>query len=384
MSAHTSKSFAILGLLLSTACAPGGPTREGPAPGGQEARNVIVMIADGAGTAAWSAAELADGELAVRRMPVAGLVATRSASSRVTDSAAGATVYATGVRTYNGAIGVGPECGELLRRDSLALKRDPSLCEPLESVFDVARRRGMATGVVTTASVTDATPAAFVARSPRRYWQELIADQFARALPEVVLGGGRRYFDGSGREDGRDLLPALCERAACLSTAGELAGYRADERPLLGLFAADALPAAGERSPSLPQMVRAALARLERDPDGFVALFETEGTDNAGHANAPLEALAAEVLEFDAAVGEVLDFARRDGRTLVVVTADHETGGLSLVGEGSGVAARYSTHDHTAALVPLFAYGPGAERFAGLRRNEEVGRLLMRAVGGER
>jgi alkaline phosphatase len=127
-------------------------------------------------------------------------------------------------------------------------------------------------------------------------------------------------------------------------------------------------------------MVAAALARLERHPAGFVAVFETEATDNAGHGNAPLERVVADVLEFDRAVALVLDFARRTPGTLVVVTSDHETGGLSLVESGRDFTAAYATPGHTAALVPLFAAGPRAERFGGLRRNDEIGRALLEIV----
>ena len=379
MMPHRSKTFAILGLLALGACAPAGSAR--PAASGGEVRNVIFMVADGAGVAYWSAADQHAADLAVKRMPVVGLVDTQSADSRVTDSAAGASVYATGVRTDNRTISVAPGCRELLRRDSMALKRDPSGCAPLESAFDLARARGMATGVVTTTSVVDATPASFVAHSPSRYWGDMIAEQFAQADLAVMLGGGRQHFDAS-RADGRDLLAPLCESAACVSTAAELAAYRGDDRPLIGLFAPGDMGAAAERPVALPRMVEAALARLGRDPEGFMALFETEGTDNAGHANQPLESVVAEMLEFDRAVGVVLDFARRDGRTLVIVTGDHETGGLSLMEEDGAATARYLTSGHTGEMVPLFAYGPGAERFAGILDNDEVGRRLKQVIAG--
>lgn len=381
---HRSKTFAMLCLLAAAACAPGrSPLPAGGAPAA-EARNVIFMVADGAGVGYWSAAEQAAGPLAVSSMPVVGLVDTQSADSRVTDSAAGASVYATGVRTDNRTISVAPGCRALLRADSMALKRDPDGCAPLESVFEIARRQGRATGVVTTTSVVDATPASFASHSPSRYWDDLLADRFVEAGLSVILGGGRASFDGSGREDGRDLLAGLCAGAACPASAAELAAYRADDRPLVGLFAPGDMGPAGERSPSLPEMVEAALARLSRHPQGFVAMFETEGTDNAGHANRPVEAIVAEMLEFDRAVGAVLDFARRDGHTLVIVTADHDTGGLTLLEEGGRPVAKYVTTDHTGAMVPLFAFGPGAERFAGIRDNTEIGRLLREAVAGVR
>lgn len=112
----------------------------------------------------------------------------------------------------------------------------------------------------------------------------------------------------------------------------------------------------------------------------LVALFETEATDNAPHANMPLERIAADILEFDSAIGVALQFASRSPGTLVIVTSDHETGGLSLVEEGADFELKYATGGHSAALVPLFAAGPGAERFGGFRDNFEIGRLLLAIV----
>jgi alkaline phosphatase len=134
------------------------------------------------------------------------------------------------------------------------------------------------------------------------------------------------------------------------------------------------------RPAGLPDMVEAALEKLERDPDGFVAMFETEATDNATHANAPLERVTADMLEFDRAVGVALDFAGRSPGTLVIVTADHETGGFSLVEAESDFELVYANRGHSAAMVPLFAIGPQSERFGGLRENYEIGQTLMEIV----
>jgi alkaline phosphatase len=367
-------------LLLLTGCATG---RALPAAGGvaEPVRNIIVYVADGAGVEYWTAARLAGHRLAIVEMPVVGLVDTRSASSDLTDSAAGATALATGMRTYNRAISVGMDCRPVLLADSAALRRGENRCRPLESAFDVARARGLERGIVTTAEVTDATPAAFAASVAWRDWHEEIAEQLAAADLAVLLGGGRRYFDGGSRKDGRDLLATLCGRARCVADAEGLAAV-ADDRPLVGLFTEDDMPAVSQRSPSLPEMVEAALHRLDRAPAGFIALFESEGTDVAGHANQPLEAIVAEVVDFDRSVALGLAYARRTPGTLVIVTSDHETGGLAIVREGNRNVARYATTGHTAAMVPLFAYGPGAERFAGILDNDEVGRILKEIVSG--
>lgn len=345
-----------------------------------QVRNIILMIADGAGPGTWTAAAYgADGELEVRRMPVMGLMDTRSSSSKVTDSAAGATVLATGERVTNRTVGMGGDCPLPSSRDTVAVAW-PAGCVPIETWFEIARDKGKATGVVTTTNVIDATPASFVAHSPSRYWRQELAVQFARAGLDVMMGGGRSYFAGETRSDGRDLLGELCARSDCLSTAAELAAYVAGDRPLVGLFSPADMDDFDPRPVTLPDMVGAALARLERNATGFVALFETEATDNSQHDNMPLERVTADILEFDSAVGVALDFAERTPGTLVIVTADHETGGFSLVETGRDFRPGYATGGHTATLVPLFAAGPQATRFGGLRDNVEIGRLLMEIV----
>lgn len=373
--------FAILPLVMAAACATPGMPGE-PASAG-EIRNVIFMITDGGGVGMWAAAAYAEDELAVESMPVVGLLDTRSASHKVTDSAAGATAFATGKRGPNRTISVGPAsaCPVPGSGDPAGTAWPPG-CEPLESWFGIAAAKGKATGVVTTAAVVDASPAAFVASSPSRYRYDSIADQFADFGLEVMLGGGRRFFSPDARDDGRDLLGEMCKEGYCVSSAAELAAYSADDRPLIGLFAPEDMDALEQRPVALPAMVEAALARLQRDPDGFVAIFETEATDNAAHGNVPLERATADILEFDRAVGVALDFARRTPGTLVIATADHETGGFSLAEVDRDFELRYTTKGHTAALVPLFAEGPGAERFGGFRNNFEVGELLLEIARG--
>jgi alkaline phosphatase len=341
---------------------------------------VILLIADGAGTAYWTAARWSAGELAVQGMPVIGLVDTRSADSRITDSAAGATVYSAGVRTYNGAIGVGVACRARFAADSAAVMRDPASCDPLPGLFDLARERGWRTGLVATSSITHATPASFAAHVPYRRMQPEIAEQLARGDVHVMLGGGRGFFDGALRRDRRDLLAGLCAAARCIGTPEELAAYRPDGRPLVGLFAENQMPAAAERRPSLPEMTRVALETLRQGGRGFVLMVEGSQPDWRGHENATLPALTAEMVDFDRTVAVVLEFARQNPRTLVVVTADHETGGLSLAEDADTAKALYPTDYHTGEMVPLFAAGPGAERFGGIRDNAEVGRLLREAV----
>lgn len=375
-----------LSLVVVGTLATGGCASLDASPGetpDEDVKNIILMIADGAGVGLWTAAKYADVELAVTRMPVTGLVDTRSGTHKVSDSAAGATVYATGERTTNRTIGVGPAtaCPIPQTRDA-AEQSWPDGCKPLTSWFEIAKDKGRSTGIVTTTFVVDATPAAFVAHAPSRYWGDAIALQFADFGLDVLMGGGERYFAAGTRADGRDVLGEMCKRSHCLSSVGELRGYRADERPLVGFFSGSDMDEFEPRPAALPDMVDAALVKLDRGGNGFVAMFETEATDNATHANAPLERVTFDILEFDRAVGRVLDFADRNPGTLVVVTADHETGGFSLVESGTDFELVYANRGHSAAMVPIFAIGPKSARFGGLRENYEIGRMLMEIVQG--
>lgn len=351
---------------------------EAPPPG--EARNLILMIADGAGTAHWTLARRARKDaLAVASMPVVGLVDSRNVDGRITDSAASATAYATGRRSFNRGISLTPECRGEAGAGTIGAGSwgagPGNGCAPLETIVETAERRGRASGLVTTTALTDATPAAFAAHVHSRYMHEEIAAQMLSSGVDVLLGGGRASF-ATAESGGGDMLAEACARADCPETGAALRSLDPSARPLLGLFAPGDLPRAGHRDPDLPTLTTAALGRLSHHSGGFFLLIETEGTDTYSHDNEDVASITAEIDEFDRAVEIALAFARSNSGTLVVVTADHETGGLAVQEEGGETVLRYTTGGHTAALVPLFAEGPGAERLAGIRDNDEVGRIL--------
>ena len=162
---------------------------------------VILIIADGAGASYWTAAAYAADNLAVKRFPVMGLIDTRASDNKITDSAAAATAFSAGVRTYNGGIGVDPDSNSVT------------------TVLEVAQSRGMATGLVATSSVTHATPAAFASHVPDRNMEWEIARQLAGADVDVILGGGRRFFDPNSRPDSLDLLSHIAARYSYVETA---------------------------------------------------------------------------------------------------------------------------------------------------------------------
>lgn len=334
---------------------------------------VILFIADGAGVGHWTVARLEGATGAVERLPVAGLVDTREGTGRVTESAAGATALATAVRTFRGAVGVGP--------DSV----------PRRTVLEAAEERGLATGLVTNSRLTDATPAAFAAHVPDRDLDGEIARQMVSSGAEVLMGGGREHFAGARGDASRDLLADAGRRYDYLETDQELRAALSEGsgRPLLGLFSEGPLYDAEPPTPSVPEMTRAALSVLDPDPDGFFLMVETEATDTWAHDNADFFTIARAMEELDRAVTVALEYQARRPETLIVVVADHETGGMAVEPERgrSGRELDYTTGGHTWAMVPLFAGGPGSKGFAGMIDNSRVGELLFEAVGaapGER
>ena len=283
-------------------------------------RSVIFMIPDGCGTAAITLArDFAGRPLALDSMLV-GAVETHSADSKVTDSAAAGTAYATGEKTDNRMLGVDPEG------------------RPLGTLLEAAQARGLATGLVTTADLTDATPAAFVAHVARRTLQDSIALALVEHRVDVLMGGDRQRWRpvsaGGRRKDGRDLLAEVRARGgAVVTTRAELQAARSS--PLLGLFGAGTSQMDLEidrdtlSEPSLDEMTTKALELLGSSPRGFFLMIEGGRIDDAAHDNDPA-AVIRDVLEFDRAVARARAFARRHPDVLVVSAADHETGGLGL------------------------------------------------------
>jgi alkaline phosphatase len=323
----------------------------------QQPRGVVLVIGDGMGAAHATLAGMLRGDrFAIGRMPHAGLVSTRSASSLVTDSAAAATALATGFRTANGYIGV----------DADGVTR--------QTVLELAESRRLATGLVTTAQFADATPAAFAAHHPDRKDRRVIAEQMVRSGADVLVS--------SGAESLGVALPALEDLAAPgryhpVRTAQQLQAVR-EGRVLAvlpsGTHDGDS-PEAG-----LPVLAGWALERLADDPDGWFLVIEHEGIDTASH-HGVTDAVSSSLRSFDETIAVVLDHAARRGDVLVVVTSDHETGGLQLLGATGEPQLVWTTAGHTGAAVPIFAAGPGAEAFAGSLDSAAVGRALHAVVG---
>jgi alkaline phosphatase len=336
-------------------------------------KNIILLVGDGMGTSQLTAAKYVKGKLEAERCPVGGFVTTHSLNKLVTDSAAAGTAMATGYKTTNGTISQTPEG------------------VPLKTALEVAEEKGKATGLVCTSAITHATPASFSAHVPKRSMQPAIAEQIAAQDIEVLFGGGRGYFipqseKGSRRKDEKNLIERLEARMEVITTTAE---FEALETPVrvAGLFADKALPKFSEGRIGLPAMTEKALQILAQNNEGFFLMVEGSQIDWGGHAN-DAKYILDETIDFDTAVGVALDFAEKNGDTLVVVTADHETGGFAVL-DGSVEApsitnTAFATKSHSAAMVPLFAYGPGSEAFGGIHDNTDMGRLIIRYLAESR
>lgn len=321
-------------------------------------KNVIFLIGDGMGLAQLNAAMLAqDDPLAIERAQAVGLQKTYSADSKVTDSAASGTALATGSKTYNGAIGVDADTARLT------------------SVLEKAAAKGLSTGLIATYRITHATPAAFVGHQRHRDMEEGIAADFLDTDITLFIGGGRLKFEQ--RRDGRNLSDEL-------KTKGYQVVYTQEELNALssgkiaGLLADSHLPdMLGGRSPEfLPGTTEKALEILSQNDNGFFIMIEGSMIDGGGHDN-DIDKVIAETLDFDRAVAKAFDFADRHPGTLVVVTADHETGGLTIPGNGRGVEYLFSTGDHTGVMIPIYAYGTGAGRFTGIMENTDIPKRMI-------
>lgn len=347
---------------------------KGPA-GGSELRssfnrpkNVILLIGDGMGLTQISAGLYGNGNrLNLEEFPVVGIHKPYSADNLITDSAAGATAFAAGVKTYNGAIGV--------NKDSV----------PVSTILEQAEKKGLATGMVATSTITHATPASFISHVPSRKMMEEIALDFLKTDIDFFVGGGKKYFDR--REmDNRNLIEELQEKEYYVSdySREELSNIPIDFDKKFAYFTADGepLPANQGRDYFLPASTLAPIFLSKKSEEGFFLMIESSQIDWGGHAN-DSEYIISEMIEFDQVIGEMLEWAKEDGETLVIVTADHETGGYAI-NPGSTmdeINGAFTSDYHTASLIPVFAYGPGAELFAGIYENTAIYEKMRLAFG---
>lgn len=334
-------------------------------------KNIIFIIGDGTGLAQLFSGQISiagfDGRLHLQRMPITGLVNTHAADQYITDSAAGATAYSCGVKTNNGMIGQLP---------------DNRHCK---TVLELAEEHGKSTGLISTSSITHATPASFAAHIDSRKKETEIATQYLHSNIEILLGGGLEFFvpqskDNSSRIDDRNLVHEFQNLGYdFVQSYEELDTSPANK--ILGLFSKSGLPT-DDRSPSLKQMTEKAINVLNTNSEGFFLMIEGSQIDWAGHEN-NFEYMHRELSDFDEAVASVLDFAVTDGETLVILTADHETGGMNILSGSTqeNITIVWTTEHHTGIPVPIMAYGPKAIHFTGWWDNTEIGIKIAELSG---
>lgn len=329
-------------------------------------RNVIFMIGDGMSLAQVSTVTLYDGAPAfLKRAQYIGIQTTNSASSDVTDSAAASTALATGTKTRNGMISMTPEGSQLT------------------SIFTRAEKRGMATGLIATHTITDATPIAFIGHNIGRYHQYELATDFLTSNIDFFAGGGRKFFED--REDKRNISNELRNQGYTIAYSLDTLAHL-KKGPIGILLAEKDLPMMKQgRGDMLPHATQEALRLLMNDSKkGFILMVEGSHIDNACHYN-DLESIRAEIKDFDAAVQIALDFADHNPGTLVIITGDHETGGITLPAdsneftkgklqpdEENHAIVKFATKGHTGCMVPIYTYGAGAERFSGFMDNTDI------------
>ena len=337
---------------------------------GDEVRNVIFCIGDGMGFNHVALSRDAAGvkKLWMQTLPVNGQMSTFSANKKITDSAAAGTAMACGIKTDNGMIGMTPKQ------------------VPYYSILELLAQMDYETGLVVTCQISHATPAVFASHVKDRGDQMNIVPKMLANRVDVMLGGGRKYWLPRGAGGTRDDEVDLLEKAG-------LAGYHViDSRdellaikqmPVLGLFGHDGLTTFSPE-PMLAEMSDVAiklLSNASENKGGFFLMIEGSQIDWAAHANDG-ERVIRQTLLFDMAVQRAIEFARRDKHTLVIVTADHETGGLELkTADDGSLKAKWTTGGHSAANVPIYAYGPGSENFAGIIDNTDIAKKIARLTG---
>ena len=358
----------------------------------RKAKNIILLISDGMSLSQVSTYRLLKGgpneRISVDKFPISGIVLTHSEDAIITDSASSATAYSTGKKTNNGALGTDKNK------------------EVLENFTEIITKYGYVSSLISTSEITHATPAAFASHVDSRRKTDEISIQMMDSDVLTILGGGRHFFlpeeMGGKRSDGLNLLEQVQSSHTLLTTKAELDTFDfSNKGRLVGLFADEALrdketPENHVFEPTSSEMLNFAINRSDQFTSdgckGFFIMLEGSQVDWAGHAN-DLNYLNREMKDFDEAVNKALEFAINDQETLVIVTADHETGGLLIE---PATPTNYTAPEvkfsfntglgygsHTGVPVPVYAYGPGSENFTGTLDNTDIFYAMIEALNLE-
>ena len=309
-------------------------------------KNVILLIGDGNGLAQISSSVLANGgQLTLTQLKSVGLLKTQSSDDFTTDSAAAGTALAIGQKTYNRAIGV------------------DSLGKPAENIMEILTKKGFSTGLITTDKITGATPASFYAHQKERDLTAAIANELTNSKISLFMGGGRANFSTAFTNTDFVILDSLADVA------------KSSEKQVGLFFSKNNVDSVLKgRGNLLAEATKNGLEFLNAKNKPFFLMVEAAQIDSYGHAN-NVPGIVSEGIDFDRAITEAIKFADKTGNTLVIVTADHETSGLSLP-QGNlkekMIEGDFTTYDHTGIMVPIFSYGPQSDIFSGVYENNEV------------
>ena len=314
--------------------------------------NIIFLIGDGMGLSQISAGILANNNAsALEEFTSIGLVKTHANDNLVTDSAASGTAMACGVKTNNGTIGI----------DANGKKHT--------SIVEICDSLGYKTALLATSTIVHATPASFYAKVSNRREYERIAEQLSEHNISIFSGGGKVFFEK--RSDSINLIKKMKNKYDIVSSFSD---FKSSNATHIGFFTADNDPQTivEGRSPNLGALTRTTLKKLQNYKQPFFAMIEGSQIDWGGHAN-NTDYIITEFIDFNLAIKEALKFAKNDGNTLIIVTADHETGGFAITGENfKKLSGNFTTTHHTATMVPIFSYGPSSEKFSTIMDNTQI------------
>jgi len=323
-------------------------------PTGTKVKNVILMIGDGMSLmhvySAWTANR---GKLYLENCEATGLSKTYCANKLITDSGAGGTAMAIGQKTNYHSVGVDVNGN------------------PQPSLIKLAKQKGMSAGVAVTCRLWDATPADFCCHNTDRDNEDEIIADYVNCEADYVVGGGAKKFEN--RKDGRNIFKELEQKGYQVARSWEECKNLKSGKIFAVTDSVDT-PLPAERGDRLAQSSLKGIELLNQNPNGFFMMIEGSQLDDYGHFN-DLDLLMQETHDFDRTVGKILEWAAKDGETLVVVTADHETGGLTLIDgdkDKGEIKCKFSTTGHSGVMVPVYAFGPGAELFTGIYENTDI------------
>jgi len=321
-------------------------------------KNIILLIGDGTGLNQITLSRMAisgvNSRLYIDQLPYSGISLTHSADNIITDSAAAATAWATGTKTKNKFISVTPN--------------EKVLTSLTEAIF----KKGYLSGIVATSSITHATPAAFYAHVNNRYKEKKIASQLQNSNINIAFGGGLNFFD----------LSAINDQIKYIYDLDELKNINTSSKRIIGLFDNDGIRRSPDR-PSQQLMTKKALDILAKrtvECSGFFLMTEGSQIDWASHDN-DASRMITEFRDFDLSIKSAVEFINTRDDTLLIVTADHETGGLQILKEDNDlVHIQWGTGSHTGIPVGVFSYGPGAELFTGTMDNTEIHTKILEII----